>query len=111
MGRVGLEPTTNDESCCNCYGFFSLCPCNNIRPARTCGFARSGGVGFAVDASVVRADASLQTFMDRDDDNDWPRPSGGSRPVKAYLAGLDAGAEPAFLLRKLTLIRNGDGSD
>jgi len=54
-----------------------------------------GGVGFAVDASVVRADASRQTFMDRDDDDDWPRPSGGSRPVKEYLAVLDAGAEPA----------------
>jgi transposase len=54
-----------------------------------------GGVGFAVDASVVRADASRQTFMDRDDDDDWPRPSGGSRPVKEYLAALDAGAEPA----------------
>jgi transposase len=45
-----------------------------------------GGVGFAVDASTVRADASRQTFMDRDDDDDWPRPSGGSRPVKEYLA-------------------------
>ena len=54
-----------------------------------------GGVGFAVDASTVRADASRQTFMDRDDDDDWPRPSGGSRPVKEYLAVLDAGAEPA----------------
>jgi transposase len=54
-----------------------------------------GGAGFAVDASVVRADASRQTFMDRDDDDDWPRPSGGSRPVKEYLAVLDAGAEPA----------------
>ncbi len=54
-----------------------------------------GGVGFAVDASVVRADASRQTFMDRDDDDDWPRPSGGSRPVKEYLAVLDAGSEPA----------------
>jgi len=54
-----------------------------------------GGVGFAVDASVVRADASRQTFMDRDDDDDWPRPSGGSRPVKEYLSVLDAGAEPA----------------
>lgn len=54
-----------------------------------------GGVGFAVDASTVRADASRQTFMDRDDDDDWPRPSGGSRPVKEYLATLDAGAEPA----------------
>jgi transposase len=54
-----------------------------------------GGVGFAVDASVVRADASRQTFMDRDDDDDWPRPSGGSRPVQEYLAVLDAGTEPA----------------
>jgi transposase len=54
-----------------------------------------GGIGFAVDASVVRADASRQTFMDRDDDDDWPRPPGSSRPVKEYLAVLDAGREPA----------------
>lgn len=54
-----------------------------------------GGIGFAVEASVVRADASRQTYMDRDDDDNWPRPPGSSRPVKEYLAALDAGSEPA----------------
>ena len=54
-----------------------------------------GGEGFAIDASVVRADASRQRAINRDDDDDWPRPSGSSRPVREYLDALDAGQEPA----------------
>lgn len=54
-----------------------------------------GGEGFAIDASVVRADASRQRAINRDDDDDWPRPSGSSRPVREYLAALDEGQEPA----------------
>ena len=54
-----------------------------------------GGEGFAIDASVVRADASRQRAINRDDDEAWPRPSGSSRPVREYLAALDEGQEPA----------------
>jgi hypothetical protein len=40
-----------------------------------------GGEGFAVDASVVKADASRQRHHE-DDDDDW---GGGSRAISEYL--------------------------
>jgi hypothetical protein len=43
-----------------------------------------GGEGFAVDASVVKADASRQRHHE-DDDDDW---GGGSRAISEYLAAL-----------------------
>ena len=43
-----------------------------------------GGEGFAVDASVVRADASRQKHHE-DDDDDW---GGGSRAINEYLGAL-----------------------
>jgi len=50
-----------------------------------------GGEGFAVDASIIKADASRQQFIDRDDDDDddWPTPRYSTRPVREYLAALD----------------------
>jgi hypothetical protein len=54
-----------------------------------------GGEGFAVDASVVRADANYDKAIKRDDDDDWPRPSGSSRAVREYLEALDEGHKPA----------------
>ena len=42
-----------------------------------------GGEGFAVDASLVKADASHQ--RERDDDDNW----GGGRAVREYLAALE----------------------
>ena len=62
---------------------------------RCIGVGLVGGDGFAIDASVVRADASRQRALNRDDDDDWPKPGGSSRPVREYLAALDAGDEPA----------------
>jgi hypothetical protein len=50
-----------------------------------------GGEGFAVDASVVKADASRQRH--REDDDDWGG-GGGSRAVREYLQALD-GSEPS----------------
>jgi len=43
-----------------------------------------GGEGFAVDASVVKADASKQKH--HDDDDDW---GGGSRAINEYLEALE----------------------
>jgi transposase len=43
-----------------------------------------GGEGFAVDASVVKADASKQKHHE-DDDDDW---GGGSRAMNEYRSGL-----------------------
>lgn len=48
-----------------------------------------GGEGFAVDASIVCADASKQKYQDRDSDDDWPTPRNSTRPVKEYLDKLD----------------------
>lgn len=50
------------------------------------------GDGFAVDASLVKADASRKnTRILWHDDDDWPRPSGSSRAAKEYLQALDDG--------------------
>lgn len=49
-----------------------------------------GGEGFAVDASVVRADASRQRYRGEDDDDGWGS-GGGSRAVREYLEALDEG--------------------
>jgi len=48
-----------------------------------------GGEGFAVDASLVKADASRQHH--REDDDDW----GGGRAVREYLEALDEDDSPA----------------
>ena len=50
-----------------------------------------GGEGFAVDASVVKADASRQKHHD-EDDNDW---GGGSRAINEYLDALTGENPPA----------------
>ncbi len=53
------------------------------------------GEGFAIDASIVKADASRARSKSlKHDDDDWPRPSGSSRAVREYLAALDEGNEP-----------------
>jgi len=54
-----------------------------------------GGSGFAIDASVIKADANRQKALDRDDDDDWPTPSRSTRPVREYLANLDESRQPA----------------
>lgn len=57
------------------------------------------GEGFAVDASIVKADANRQ--RGKDDDDDWSSPGGCSRAVREYLASLDedppAGKTPKYV--------------
>lgn len=50
-----------------------------------------GGEGFAVDASIVKADASRQRH--HKDDDDWGS-GGGSRAVREYLEALEEGDSP-----------------
>ena len=54
-----------------------------------------GGAGFAIDASVIKADANRQRVIDKDDDDDWPTPRLSTRPVREYLSSLDESRKPA----------------
>ncbi len=47
------------------------------------------GEGFAVDASLIRADASEIRSIDKDDPVDWSDPEVASRPVTEYLDAID----------------------
>ena len=51
------------------------------------------GEGFAVDASVLEANASRYRGK-APDEIEWVEPERQSRAVKEYLAGLDADAQP-----------------
>ena len=57
-----------------------------------------GGEGFAVDASVVKADASKQKHHE-DDDDDW---GGGSRAINEYLDAIEADGAPASPAKKVS---------
>jgi transposase len=56
-----------------------------------------GGEGFATDASVVKADVQRQRAVRGTQSIDWGKPEQASRPVREYLAALEAAnplAEP-----------------
>ena len=57
-----------------------------------------GAEGFAVDASVVKADASKQKHHE-DDDDDW---GGGSRAINEYLDSIEADGAPAMPPKKIS---------
>jgi hypothetical protein len=48
------------------------------------------GEGFATDASIVKADAQRQRGMPGNTEIDWGDPNEVTRPVREYLAGLEA---------------------
>jgi transposase len=54
-----------------------------------------GGEGFAIDASVMEADASRYTGVAGDEAIDWSDPALNSRAVREYLAGLEPEPDPA----------------
>jgi transposase len=93
--RLGLEGDVPDHSTFskNRHGRFR--DCDLLRRlfettvARCMAEGLVGGEGFAVDASLIRADASRQHTVDRDDD--LP-PGSGSHAVREYLAVLDDAA-------------------
>jgi len=58
-----------------------------------------GGEGFAVDASVVKADASRQKHRENDDD-DW---GGGSRAINEYLDALKEDGSSIPVDKKISL--------
>ena len=53
-----------------------------------------GGEGFAVDASLIEADANRSRSMAREEAQDLRDPSHASRAVREYLEALDAQGEP-----------------
>src|SRR5690348_4132984 len=61
-----------------------------------------GGEGFAVDASVVKADASRQRGVPGED-AEWNRESPLARPVREYLEALDAAEEPRAAPKNISL--------
>ena len=60
-----------------------------------------GGEGFAIDASIIRADANRRRGVPSTETVDWPAPEQRSRAVREYLAALDEaepiGATPKYL--------------
>jgi transposase len=54
-----------------------------------------GGEGFAVDASVIEAEASRYTGVNGDAEIDWLEPKLQTRAVREYLAALDPTPDPA----------------
>src|SRR5664279_2321508 len=53
-----------------------------------------GGEGFAIDASVIKADANRSRSTAREEPEGLPDPQHATRAVREYLAALDAQAEP-----------------
>lgn len=51
-----------------------------------------GGEGFAVDASVIRADANGQHSVDGEETIDWGDPEQAARPIREYVEALDQAA-------------------
>jgi transposase len=60
-----------------------------------------GGEGFAIDASIIRADANRRRGVPPNPPVEWPSPEQRSRAVRDYLDALDAsesvGAPPKYL--------------
>lgn len=61
------------------------------------------GEGFAVDASIVAADASGPRGMPRGEDIDWTNPALNTRAVREYLEALDEEALVEALPRRISL--------
>lgn len=61
------------------------------------------GEGFAVDASVIKADASRQRGVPGDEEVNWRDPSLSTRAVREYLEALDEEALAETLPKRLSL--------
>lgn len=61
------------------------------------------GDGFAVDASVIKADASRQRGVPGDEEINWSDPSLSTRAVREYLEALDEEALAEALPKRLSL--------
>jgi len=100
--RLGLEDIVPDHSTFskNRHGrfresdLFRLVFESVVERCLTAGLV--GGEGFAVDASLIEADANRSRSMAREDVADLRDPRHGTRAVREYLAALDAQGEPGI---------------
>jgi len=105
--RLGLEDAVPDHStfCKNRHGRFRQSDALRhvfegvVRRCMAEGLVR--GEGFAIDASVVKADANRQRGVPTTESIDWSKPELGTRAVREYLEGLErdgqVGATPMNL--------------
>ncbi|WP_456239192.1 hypothetical protein [Pseudomonas huanghezhanensis] len=70
----------------------------------------SDGEGFAVDASIIKADASRQHGVPGDEEINWRDPSLSTRAVREYLEALDEEALAEALPKRLSLPEQHCGS-
>ena len=99
--RLGLDGRVPDHSTfsLNRHGRFRESEAFRLlfeRVVRRCMAAGLvAGEGFAVDASVMEADASRYRGVSGDEAVDWSDPKRSTRAVREYLAALDPAPEPS----------------
>lgn len=107
--RLGLEDSVPDHSTFskNRHGRFRESKVFRwffdevLRQCMAAGLVK--GEGFAVDASIVAADASSQRAVDGDAAVDWKDPALSTRAVREYLKALDANELAIASPKKLSL--------
>lgn len=62
-----------------------------------------GGEGFATDASTIKADVHRHRTVRGNEQTDWGNLKDASRPVREYLAALDAANSPAEPPKRISL--------
>lgn len=62
-----------------------------------------GGEGFAIDASLIKADTNRQRGVSGTDATDWNDPQVATRPVREYLAALDAAVPSCMQPKNISL--------
>lgn len=105
--RLGIEDTVPDHSTFSknrhgrfrASGVFRLLFDDVVRRCMAAGLVK--GEGFAVDASIIAADANKQRGVSGDESVDWTKVS--TRAVREYLEGLDADAAAETMPKRLSL--------
>ena len=98
--RLGLEDRVPDHTTFSLNrhgrfrdsGAFRLVFESIVRRCMAAGLV--GAEGFAIDASVIEADASRYRGVSGDEEIDWSDPRLDTRPVREYLAALDPAPNP-----------------
>jgi hypothetical protein len=62
-----------------------------------------GGEGFAIDASIIKADANRTRGPAGDEAIDWNAPGHATRAVSEYLAGLEENGAPVTVPASISM--------